>query len=97
MNTRTQRIIFWCLFASIVAMSCLLAFHRVHFRNGVASLADDTPLDAPTASPEPITLLLANDSDGAVTATNRQIALPQELTARVRSLLDHLNAEYALP
>jgi len=97
MNTRTQRIIFWCLLASIVAMGCLLAFHRQHFRNGVASLAEDTPLDAPTASTEPITLLLANDADGAVTATNRQIALPQEITARVRSLLDHLNAEYALP
>jgi len=97
MNTRVQRIVFWCLFAGIVAMGSLLAFHRQHFRNGVASLAEDTPLDAPTASTEPITLLLANDADGTVTATNRQIALPQEVTARVRSLLDHLNAEYALP
>jgi hypothetical protein len=97
MNTRVQRIVFWCLFAGIVAMGCLLAFHRQHFRNSVVALAEDAPLDAPTASTEPITLLLANDADGAVTATNRQIALPQEATARVRSLLDHLNAEYALP
>jgi len=97
MNTRIQRIIFWCLFGCIVAMAALLIFHRQHFRNSVASLAEDTPLDAPTASTEPITLLLANDADGAVTAANRQIALPQEATARVRSLLDHLNNEYALP
>ena len=76
-----------------------LAFHRQHFRNSVWQLCspEDAPLDAPTASTEPITLLLASDADGAVTATNRQIALPQEVTARVRSLLDHLNAEYALP
>jgi hypothetical protein len=97
MNIRTQRIVFWCLVAAIIAMASLLAFHRQHFRNSVAALAEDAPLDAPTASTEPITLLLASDSDGAVTATNRQIALPQEATARVRSLLDHLNAEYAQP
>jgi hypothetical protein len=97
MNTRVQRIIFWSFVGCIVAMGALLAFHRQHFRNSVVALAEDTPLDAPTASTEPITLLLASDSDGAVTATNRQIALPQEQTARVRSLLDHLNAEYALP
>ncbi len=97
MNTRLQRIIFWCLVGGIIAMAALLAFHRQHFRNSVASLAEDAPLDAPTAATEPITLLLASDSNGAVTATNRQIALPQEQTARVRSLLDHLNAEYALP
>ena len=97
MNTRVQRIVFWCLVASIIAMGSLLAFHRQHFRNRVSALAEDAPLDAPTASTEPITLLLASDADGTVTATNRQIALPQEATARVRSLLDHLNAEYALP
>ena len=97
MNTRVQRIVFWCLVGAIIAMGSLLAFHRQHFRNGVAALAEDAPLDAPTASTEPITLLLANDADGTVTATNRQIALPEEVTARVRSLLDHLNAEYALP
>jgi hypothetical protein len=97
MSTRTQRIVFWCLAGCIVAMAALLIFHRQHFRNSVAALAEDAPLDAPTASTEPITLLLANDADGTITATNRQIALPQEITARVRSLLDHLNSEYALP
>jgi len=97
MSNRVQRIVFWCLFGSIIAMGSLLAFHRQHFRNSVVSLAEDAPLDAPTASTEPITLLLASDSDGTVTSTNRQIALPREATARVRSLLDHLNAEYALP
>jgi hypothetical protein len=97
MNTRTQRIVFWSLVGCIVAMAALLIFHRQHFRNSVAALAEDAPLDAPTASTEPITLLLANDADGTITATNRHIALPEELTARVRSLLDHLNAEYALP
>ena len=97
MSNRVQRIVFWSLVGCIVAMGSLLAFHRQHFRNSVVALAEDAPLDAPTASTEAITLLLASDSDGAVTATNRQIALPQEATARGRALLDHLNAEYALP
>jgi hypothetical protein len=97
MSNRVKRIVFWSLVGCIVAMGALLAFHRQHFRNSVAALAEDAPLDAPTASTEPITLLLANDADGTVTATNRRIALPLEQTARVRSLLDHLNNEYAMP
>lgn len=97
MSNRVQRIVFWSLAGCIIAMAALLAFHRQHFRNSVAALAEDAPLDAPTASTEPITLLLARDSDGIVTAANRHIALPLEQTARVRSLLDHLNNEYSMP
>jgi len=82
MSNRVKRIVFWSLVGCIVAMGALLAFHRQHFRNSVAALAEDAPLDAPTASTEPITLLLANDADGTVTATNRRIALPLEQTAR---------------
>ena len=55
------------------------------------------PLDAPAASTEPVTLDLANDDNGSIHAEQRQMALPVEVNARVRALLDQLIAEYALP
>jgi hypothetical protein len=97
MTIRTQRIIFWVLAAFIVAASITLFAHRERRRTRIERLADDTPLDAPYTDEEPVTLLLANDADGTITATTRQIALPSETTARARALLDHLVTEYALP
>jgi len=97
MISRHQRIVFWCLVVCIVGMGVLLYMERRHDRMRIQALGDATPLDAPTASAESVTLELANDDDGSLTAANRQIALPSEATARARALLDHLNAEYALP
>jgi hypothetical protein len=78
-------------------MGLLLAVERQRGRNRIQSLADATPLDAPTASTESVTLDLANDSDGTITPAARQIALPEESNARARALIEHLIAEYALP
>lgn len=98
MIQRHQRILFWCLIVCIVGMAVLLAYERHRGRQRIESLAaDQTPLDAPTATAETVTLDLANDDDGSITAETRQIALPQEANARARALLDHLIAEYALP
>lgn len=97
MSIRTQRIIFWVLVAFIVTASITLFAHRERRRGRVEHLADATPLDAPYTDEEPVTLLLANDADGTITATTRKIALPAETTARARALLDHLVTEYALP
>ncbi|MGA7156683.1 MAG: GerMN domain-containing protein [Acidobacteriaceae bacterium] len=98
MIQRHQRIVFWCLIVCIVAMAALLAWERQRGRQRIEALASDqTPLDAPTAMAETVTLDLANDDDGSITAETRQIALPQESNARARALLDHLIAEYALP
>ena len=97
MIPRHQRIIHWCLFACIVGMGLLLFVERERARDRVGSLGDDTPLDAPYTNTEAVTLDLANDADGNVAATTRQIALPTESTARARALLEHLVAEYALP
>jgi hypothetical protein len=55
------------------------------------------PLDAVAATAEPVTLDLANDSDGSISAQQRQMALPADASARTRALLDQLLAEYALP
>lgn len=94
---RNQRIVFWVLVALIIAASVTLFAHREQRRTRIERLAEDTPLDAPYTDTEPVTLLLANDADGTITATTRQIALPDEITARARALLDHLVTEYALP
>ncbi|HEY1741741.1 MAG TPA: GerMN domain-containing protein [Granulicella sp.] len=97
MISRHQRIVFWCLVGCILAMGTLLFVERQRARDRVVALADATPLDAPYSTTESITLDLANDSDGSITATTRPIALPGEVTARARALLEHLLAEYALP
>ena len=97
MSLRTSRIIFWVMVAAIIAMGIKLFAHREERRGRIERLADATPLDAPYTDEEPVTLLLANDDDGTITAQTRQIALPSETTARARALLDHLVTEYALP
>jgi len=97
MIQRHQRIVFWCLIACIVGMGVLLAVERQRGRERIQALGDATPLDAPTAMTEAVTLDLANDTDGSITASSRQIALPQEANSRARALIDHLIAEYALP
>jgi len=97
MTIRNRRIVFWVLTACILAMAVILFAHRESRRSRIENLANNTPLDAPYTDEEPVTLDLANDSNGTITATTRQIALPAETTARARALLDHLIAEYALP
>jgi hypothetical protein len=97
MIQRHQRIVFWCLVLCILAMGSWLAYERHVGRERVRTLGDATPIDAPTAVSEPVALTLANDNDGSLSATTRQIALPSEETARARALIDHLVAEYALP
>jgi hypothetical protein len=98
MIQRHQRIVFWCLVLCIIGMGVFLAVERQRGRERIEALADDqTPLDAPTATAETVTLDLANDDDGTITPASRQIALPEETNARARALIDHLIAEYALP
>ena len=92
-----QRIVFWVMVGCIVLMATLLFLERQRGRERILSLATQMPLDAPAASTEPVTLDLANDSDGSIHAEQRQMALPVEMNARVRALLDQLIAEYSLP
>jgi len=97
MIPRHMRIVFWCLIAAVIAMGAWL--YHVH-RQEVArmqALGNDTPIDAPATDTEPITLDLADDSTGTITAVTKQIALPSEATARARALVDHLVSEYAQP
>ena len=92
-----QRIVFWVMVGCIVLMATPLFLERQRGRERILSLANQMPLDAPAASTEPVTLDLANDDNGSIHAEQRQMALPVEVNARVRALLDQLIAEYALP
>jgi len=95
MISRHQRILFWVLVVCIIAMGCFLFWEREKQRNRVTALADQTPIDAPYTNTENVTLDLANDNDGTITATTLPIALPDEATAKAKALLEHLIAEYA--
>jgi len=97
MIPRHQRILFWVLVACIVLMGIFLFVERKRARDRISALGDATPIDAPYSDTQSVTLDLANDADGTITAANRPIALPGEVTARARALLEHLVAEYALP
>jgi len=92
-----QRIVFWCLVGCICLMATLLFLERQRGRERILSLATDMPMDAIAASAEPVTLDLANDADGSISAEQRQMALPLDPSARTRAILDQLLAEYALP
>jgi hypothetical protein len=85
------------MIAGIIAMGVVLFLHRQQARGRVEHLADDLPMDAPYTNEQPVTFAVANDDDGTIATTTRQLALPTETTARARALLDHLAAEYALP
>ena len=97
MTNRQLRIVFWCLLACIVGMGVLLVVDHIRARDRVRDLADNAPLDTPGTDAESVTLNLANDDEGTVAPAERQIALPSEVTARARALLDHLVTEYAMP
>lgn len=78
-------------------MTAVLVVERQRARDRVLRLGDQMPLDAPTATTEPVTMEFANDDDGGIHAGEREIALPTDTTARARALIDHLIAQYSQP
>ncbi len=95
---RYQKVLFYTLLAGIVLMAFFLVYERTQARERLAAQSDATPLEAPVLTgTESFTLDLASDTDGSVTAAQRQIALPMEPSVRARALLEKLVAEYALP
>lgn len=61
MSSRNMRILFWCLFACILAMGTILFVEHIHARDRVRDLAsqDETPIDAPGTGAETVTLDLS--------------------------------------
>lgn len=95
MSSRSMRILFWCLLAAVLAMGVVVVVEQLRARDRVRDLADQVALDTPGTDAEAVTMDLANDDTGAISAVDRQVALPTDANARARALLDHLLAEYA--
>ena len=95
---RYQKALFYALLGGIMLMAFFLFYERQQARQKLAAQSDATPLEAPVSTQtESFTLDLASDTDGSITAVQRQIALPLEPSVRARALLEKLVAEYALP
>lgn len=96
MIPRYQRVLFWILSAAILLMALFLLHGCEQAREKLTRHRDETPLAAPVATAsQTFRLALANDADGSVTMTDRELALPEEPTARARALLARLIAEYS--
>lgn len=98
MIPRYQRILFAALLLACIGMGVVLWNHQRHEYSLRDEATTDAPIEAPSyAAAEPVTLALANDSDGSITPTTREMALPSTPAVRVRALLEHLLAEYTSP
>jgi Sporulation and spore germination len=96
MIPRYQRILFWILSAAILIMALVLLRGCEQAREKLTRHRDETPLAAPVATPSgTVQLALANDADGSITLMDRDLALPEESTARAHALLARLIAEYS--
>lgn len=98
MIPRYQRVLFYGLIVGIVLMAIFLFYERKRAHDRLTAHDDATPLAAPVETgTESFIFDLANDSDGSITAVQRQVALALEPSVKARALLDRLVSEYALP
>jgi hypothetical protein len=96
MIPRYQRILFWSLTGAILLMALVLLRGCEQAREKLTRQLDQTPLAAPVATRnQTVRLALANDATGSITLIEREVALPEEDTARARTLLTQLIAEYS--
>jgi hypothetical protein len=96
MIPRYQRVLFWTLSAAILLMALFMLRGCTQVKEKFTRHTDQTPLDAPVATPtETVHLALADDSTGIITMADRDVALPEEQTSRARALLGRLLAEYS--
>lgn len=98
MIPRYQRLLFWCLAISILAMSTFLIHGCRQTQKRFAALNDTAPIEAPsTTTPEEIALYTANDSGASISITDETVPLPAQPTLRARAVLDRLFTFYASP
>jgi hypothetical protein len=98
MIPRYQRVLLLVLLLVSAVMAVFLIRMRERASDKLQAAVDAAPLTPPSAMPtSDITMMLANDTDGSLVNTERRLALPTELHARARYLLNQLLAEYAKP
>jgi hypothetical protein len=96
MIPKYQRILFWSLSGAILLMALVLLRGCEQAREKLTRHRDETPLAAPVSTQNvTVRLAVANDATGSVTLVEREVALPEESTARARALLTRLIAEYS--
>jgi len=96
MIPRYQRVLFWTFSLAIVLMGGFLLHGCRQAREKLTRRPNETPLAAPVAAAsENVRLALADDVTGRISLSEREVALPQEPTARAQALLTRLIAEYS--
>ncbi len=97
--SRWERILFFTLLASAVAMSVFLVRYRERVDAHFQARAMAVPLAgaAAQASAGPLMLSLANDSTGALTERSLPYPVPQDPGTRARVALEKLLSEYTAP
>lgn len=96
MIPRYQRVLFWVLTGASLVMALVLLHGCEQAREKLTRHRNETPLAAPVAAPSAtVRLALANDADGSISLSERDVALPAETTARAHALLARLIAEYS--
>lgn len=96
MIPRYQRILFWSLALAILLMAIFLLHGCQQAREKLTRQQNETPLAAPAETPpQTLHLAMASDADGSIALVDRQLALPSDPTARARTLLAQLIAEYS--
>ncbi len=97
--SRGERILFWSLLATVLAMVVFLVRYRERVDAHFAARAQAVPLSDATAgdAATQLTLLLANDSTGALVEQSLAFPLPDDPNTRARVVLEKLVAEYSEP
>jgi len=96
MIPRYQKIVFVVLLAVSIAMGAILLRLRERAHDQLLKGEDLAPTVAPAVAPEEqATLMVANDTDGAMVPQARSLPLPKDAEARARALLDKLFEIYA--
>jgi hypothetical protein len=89
------------MFAVLAVVAIGLGVYARHLKQKVAREAQSaqpaTVTPAGSGPPEPVTLYIANDSDGTLSKTQVNVALPIERSERDRAVLRTLLAEYLSP
>lgn len=98
MSSRWQKALLWILVVGSVCMAAALIRMRERAQDQLAATPVDAPMPAPVSAPATaVTLMLASDADGSLSAKTTSLPLPAETTTRARTLLNDLVRRYAQP
>lgn len=96
MIPRYQKVVVWLLLIACVLMAAYLVRMRTRAQDRLATVPTTEPMPAPVeANATPITLMIASDTDGSLSAVHEELPLPTEKTTRAHALLNDLFAVYA--